>query len=315
MLASLVVVGNLSVDTMSISPESHTNIYPVNSSISVMEGQETVSHLNNILSTDITSLGRGGRIDGLICDSNGRVADIISCYHMGQGILITGLGLNTHSTRELLTKGIPWNKEISLLDGNGALEHFKIIGEKSSYLLEKLYPELTKLSENEYSEYANVMFSTGNHNGYQVIDVITRSGNTDFFSRVEESDFEISKKEDWDATRIKIGFPGGNEANAKYLPHDIGMGKLVSLNKGCYPGQEIHARLDSRGSPKKRIVMLSTNIGLELGKYSLSDGSTVKITSTSKTENLHLSLGICSVDVSNNAKLIIEDVDSKLTLL
>ncbi|HII34782.1 MAG TPA: hypothetical protein HA315_02140 [Candidatus Thalassarchaeaceae archaeon] len=279
-----------------------------------MEGQEAVSHLNNVLSTDIQSLVRGSRIDGLICDSNGRVADIISCYHMGQGILITGLGQRTQSTRELLTKGVPWDQEISLLDGNGALEHLKIIGGQPSFLLEKIYPELSKLSGNEFLEYADVMFSTGVHNGHQVIDVITRSDNMDFFARVKESEFEILKKEDWDVARIKIGYPGGNEVNTKYLPHDIGMGKLVSLDKGCYPGQEIHARLDSRGRPKKRIVMLRTNTSLELGKYSLSDGNNVRITSTSKAENLYYSLGICSVDVSNGAKLTLEDTDSKITL-
>ena len=123
MLASRVVVANPSVDTMSTASENSAQIYLVKSSISVMEGLECVNHLNNILSTDITSLDKGMRMDGLICDSNGRVTDIVNCYHMGQSILIVGIDSNTDSTRELLTKGIPWNQNLSLLDGNGAVSY------------------------------------------------------------------------------------------------------------------------------------------------------------------------------------------------
>ena len=129
MPASPVVVANPSVDTMSNLSEKSAQIYLVKSSISVMEGLESVNHLNNILSTDIGLLENGMRLDGLICDSNGRVADIVNCYHMGQSILIVGIDSNTDSTRELLTKGVPWDKKLSLLDGNGVLEHLRIIGQ------------------------------------------------------------------------------------------------------------------------------------------------------------------------------------------
>ena len=126
MLVSPVVVANPSVDTMGNLSEKSAQIYLMKSSISVMEGPEGVDHLNNILSTNLVSLREGMRMDGLICDSNGKVADVVNCYNMGQSILIIGMGSNTASTRELLTRGIPWDKKLSLLDGNGALEHLRI---------------------------------------------------------------------------------------------------------------------------------------------------------------------------------------------
>ena len=315
MLASRVVVANPSVDTMSTASENSAQIYLVKSSISVMEGLECVNHLNNILSTDITSLDKGMRMDGLICDSNGRVVDIVNCYHMGQSILIVGIDSNTDSTRELLTKGIPWNQNLSLLDGNGVLEHLRIIGRRPSSLVESLYPELSELSEHKYSEFENVVFSKFMHNEHEIIDLIVRSDNTDFYGRLERHDYKISKLEDWEFARITVGYPGSNEANTKFLPHDIGMINLISLNKGCYPGQEIHARLDSRSKPKKRMVVLATGDALEIGKHPLSDGNSVNVTSTALRDGLHLSMGICSVDVSNDATLVNCNGYSKLTLL
>ena len=315
MPASPVVVANLSVDTMSNLSEKSAQIYLVKSSISVMEGLESVNHLNNILSTDIGLLENGMRLDGLICDSNGRVADILNCYHMGQSILIVGIDSNTDSTRELLTKGVPWDKKLSLLDGNGVLEHLRIIGQDPSSLVERLYPELSKLSENTYSEFENVVFSLGIHNEHEIIDVIVRRDNSDFYDRIESCNHKISKIEDWEFARISIGYPGSNEVNTKYLPHDIGMISLISLNKGCYPGQEIHARLDSRSKPKKKMVVLSTGDIMQIGKHPLSDGSSVKITSRASKDGLHLSMGICSVDVSTDARLVNYNGEAKLTLL
>tara|TARA_S200000501_G_scaffold153244_1_gene144412 strand:- start:6842 stop:7684 length:843 start_codon:yes stop_codon:yes gene_type:complete len=280
-----------------------------------MEGLDSVNHLNNILSTDIRDLDKGMRIDGLICDSNGRVADIVNCYHMGKSILIVGIDSNSESTRELLTKGVPWDKKLSLLDGNGALEHLRIMGQDPSSLVERLYPELSKLSENTYSEFENVVFSLGTHNEHEIIDVIVRRDNSDFYERIESCNQKISKIEDWDFARIEVGYPGSNEVNTKYLPHDIGMINLISLNKGCYPGQEIHARLDSRSKPKKRMVVLSTNDFMDIGKHSLSDGNSVQITSIAVRDGLHLSMGICSIDVSSDATLVNHHLESKLTLL
>ena len=315
MPASPVVVANPSVDTMSNLSEKSAQIYLVKSSISVMEGLESVNHLNNILSTDIGLLENGMRLDGLICDSNGRVADIVNCYHMGQSILIVGIDSNTDSTRELLTKGVPWDKKLSLLDGNGVLEHLRIIGQDPSSLVKRLYPELSKLSENTYSEFENVVFSLGIHNEHEIIDVIVRRDNSDFYDRIESCNHKISKIEDWEFARISIGYPGSNEVNTKYLPHDIGMISLISLNKGCYPGQEIHARLDSRSKPKKKMVVLSTGDVMQIGKHPLSDGSSVKITSRASKDGLHLSMGICSVDVSTDARLVNYNGEAKLTLL
>ena len=315
MLVSPVVVANPSVDTMGNLSEKSAQIYLMKSSISVMEGPEGVDHLNNILSTNLVSLREGMRMDGLICDSNGRVADIVNCYHMGKSILIVGIDSNSESTRELLTKGVPWDKKLSLLDGNGALEHLKIIGQDPCSLVEKIYPELSKLSENMYSEFENVVFSLSMHNEHEIIDVIVRRDNSDFYMRIDMCNHKISSTEDWEFARMTIGYPGANEVSSKYLPHDIGMLNLISLNKGCYPGQEIHARLDSRSKPKKRMVIMTTNDVMEIGKHSLSDGNSVKITSSAVRDGSYLSMGICSVDVSPDATLVNYNGESKLILL
>ena len=54
---------------------------------------------------------------------------------------------------------------------------------------------------------------------------------------------------------------GGN-----FLPHEIGLSDFVKLDNGCYPGQEIHARLDSRNPVTKRLVRIRSEEPLEKGR-------------------------------------------------
>ena len=56
-----------------------------------------------------------------------------------------------------------------------------------------------------------------------------------------------------ETVRIEEGFPViGLDITEKTLPQEVGRNeKAISLNKGCYLGQEIVARIDSRGAVNK----------------------------------------------------------------
>jgi folate-binding protein YgfZ len=66
----------------------------------------------------------------------------------------------------------------------------------------------------------------------------------------------------WDAleiARIEAGVPRlGAELDASVIPLEAGLGPAgISFTKGCYVGQEIIARIDSRGEPARRLVGFS----------------------------------------------------------
>jgi len=69
--------------------------------------------------------------------------------------------------------------------------------------------------------------------------------------------------------RIESGLPLlGNELTADYIPLETDLWDDVSFNKGCYTGQEIIARMESRGRLAKRLVRLKpaapVSAGMEL---------------------------------------------------
>ena len=57
-------------------------------------------------------------------------------------------------------------------------------------------------------------------------------------------------QDDYEAARIEAGFPRhGAELDERTIPAEAGLVEAsVSFTKGCYTGQELVARIDSRGS-------------------------------------------------------------------
>ena len=73
-----------------------------------------------------------------------------------------------------------------------------------------------------------------------------------------EGELELADAEVLEVLRIEAGTPRqGRELTEEVLPAETGLvGRAVSTTKGCYTGQEIVARMQSRGSASHRLVGL-----------------------------------------------------------
>ncbi|MDP6010499.1 MAG: hypothetical protein QF707_01770 [Candidatus Poseidoniaceae archaeon] len=84
---------------------------------------------------------------------------------------------------------------------------------------------------------------------------------------VDHSPLLKDSKEDANAIerlRIENLHPGPAELCIDYTPLNVGLGHLVHENKGCYLGQEILARMRSRGRSGKQLTIIEGE-GLETG--------------------------------------------------
>ena len=74
----------------------------------------------------------------------------------------------------------------------------------------------------------------------------------------------------------------GRELTLDYIPLETGLWADVSFNKGCYTGQEIIARLESRGRLAKRLVHLTAARPISIGDtLTAGEKAAGAITSTS----------------------------------
>ena len=60
--------------------------------------------------------------------------------------------------------------------------------------------------------------------------------------------------------RLQLGFPPGpNEMNGETNPFELGLSSLISLDKGCYLGQETMAKLAGKGGVKQQLRCWNSN--------------------------------------------------------
>jgi folate-binding protein YgfZ len=102
-----------------------------------------------------------------------------------------------------------------------------------------------------------------------------------------------ASEETFDYLRIESGQPRfGHELTLDYIPLEAGLWPDVSFNKGCYTGQEIIARMESRGRLAKRLVRLQSAKPLEIGANLTAHGKQAgTITSVSDGPRGPLALG------------------------
>lgn len=80
----------------------------------------------------------------------------------------------------------------------------------------------------------------------------------------------------FDFLRIEAGLPRfGHELTQEYIPLEANLWEDVSFKKGCYIGQEIIARMESRGKLAKRLVKLKAGSPLAVGSEITTGGKTV----------------------------------------
>ena len=102
----------------------------------------------------------------------------------------------------------------------------------------------------------------------------------------------------WNTVRIERGVPAGNELSDRYNPLEVGLWPAVSFSKGCYTGQEIIARMESRHQLAKLLVTITSTGALAGGASLLHDGRSVgEITSTASTpDGRHIGVAVIKRD-------------------
>lgn len=95
------------------------------------------------------------------------------------------------------------------------------------------------------------------------------------WARLLEADITPAGEEAFEYLRMESGLPRfGREITDDYIPLEAGLWSDVSFSKGCYIGQEIIARMESRGRLAKQLVRVRAEAPVEAGAGVQADGRT-----------------------------------------
>ena len=118
----------------------------------------------------------------------------------------------------------------------------------------------------------------------------------DYFTPTHLTAPEVHSSDIWEQIRISVGMPAmGHEITAKTIPAATGLvERSVSFDKGCYTGQELVARVDSRvaGPPKHLVFLKGSGNPLSPGTVFSHEGKEIlELTSVSEGEDEFFALG------------------------
>jgi folate-binding protein YgfZ len=122
--------------------------------------------------------------------------------------------------------------------------------------------------------------------------------------------------EAYERARIEAGVPAmGREITASTMPGELGVNdRSVSFTKGCYTGQELVARVDSRGGNVPRHVRLvRVDGGAPAGALVEHDGREVgSLTSVATDDGRTIALAILARSVEPPADVVVRADDTEL---
>ena len=232
-------------------------------------GEDRVKWLQSVISNDILPLQSGqGRYSSFLTHK-GKMLTYFRCYVQADAVMLEDVGEIGEQTYAALRKLLLYGTKAKMENCAGSWGLLLVSGPKAALVLKAAFGA-------DVVDLKPVNFITA-----------TIGGQTALIVRTEETgeqDFEILIPADglvaaWErlmeagaphgirpvgshareALRIEAGIPkAGPELNEEIVPPEANLeGKAFSLSKGCYPGQEVVARMDTYGNVRRHLVGLT----------------------------------------------------------
>ena len=248
--------------------------------MTLLQGNDAMNVIDRVVSTRIIDSPNSHSKDVLFCDYNGRIIDIGSIYKIQDKILLLSTEKMGGKTRKTLIDGKSWDEQCEIIIADEAIGRISLVSNDFNSIINRLGFDGVELERNRILEIEDMIIVKSEYPGGSILDVLLPLKQIeDIISILEEMELSEMSTDRWKFSRLAICVPSLIDVGGM-LPNECGMHNKISKNKGCYPGQEVHARLDSRGRTVKRLCLLTGASSIAIGKHRLSSGSTIVVTSS-----------------------------------
>ena len=239
--------------------------------------------LHRMSTNDLNNLPVGEARQTVLTTPIARIVDVVWVLNRGEtALMLTGEGRAT-AVRRWLAGYIFYNDKVKYVDASAELGQFGLYGPQAAQAAEALLPGAAALAENRFLGQDEVIVLRGRPlagDGFTVIAPAERA--PDLWERVLRAGAVPAGDETYELLRLKAGQPAaGHELTENYIPLEANLWPAVSFNKGCYIGQEIIARMESRGKLARRLVGLRLDAPVDVGGEVQAEGGGVAGTVTS----------------------------------
>mgnify|MGYP005851349271 CR=1 FL=1 len=265
-------------------------------------GRDRLAVLHRISTNHLERLTHGEGAPTVFTNANARILDRATVYHRGDEALLTAEPGRGSALRAYLQRSIFFNDEARISDLADSTRQFAIHGVKADESIAALLPDAQSIPAYGHRtiEIDGAALFIGRRaaligSAWTVIAPTSAAGIV--WSRLTAAARPAGSLA-YNILRVEAGRPGGGrELTEQYIPLEVSLWDEVSFNKGCYTGQEIIARMESRGRIARTIVCLHLNSAVDAPTALLSDGREVgTLTSSAQLpDGVHIGIGIVKI--------------------
>ncbi|MCA9464005.1 MAG: aminomethyltransferase family protein [Nitrospira sp.] len=237
----------------------------------LVTGEDRVPWLHSIVSQNILTLQPGEGSLSTFMNHKGKILAYFRIYMREDRLFLEDVGEAADHTFQALRKFLLYGTKAKLHNGLGTWGIILITGPQSMEVLRQglgVNPE-------GLLDLQSLPFAFQDSTGFVAKTQETQSLDYEIFIPIEaltkiwerlsaivqDMGGSYLGHRTLETLRIEAGLARlGPDVNEQIVPPEANMeGKTFSLSKGCYPGQEVVARMDTYGSVKRRLVGLVIN--------------------------------------------------------
>ena len=250
-----------------------------------LHGPDRLALVQRMSTNDVQALAADEATPTVFINPIGRILDRVTLINRADdAVLLAGPGRG-EPLRAYLQRHIFFNDQVQVADLAPATRHFVLTGPQADAVAAALGPALADLhgpvgAAVEIAGAPAYAVRVKPVSGSQWSLIVPAEAAKGVFEAVLEAGKPFGLRPAgslvYNALRIRAGIPGtGRELTTDYIPLEVGLWDEVSFRKGCYTGQEIIARMESRGKLAKTIVQVTLDRPIEAPAALKLDGREV----------------------------------------
>ncbi len=292
------------------------DIVEIPTGVTLVSGKDARAHLNRMLTVDVSSDSHLSRKESFICDLNGRVTTYQLHVDLGEQVLLLHNDSMSEILRKTLTNGIPWNEKVEVSSGDGAVHRILIYGKHPERVLLELGINQAELHTEHWTEFLDSMISVIKiKDEFSIYEMVIPSRDySKITDLLQANGAGIGEVNTGIAMLSIAGMIDYSIDVSGHIPFNLGLERLVDLKKGCYPGQEIHARMESRDGIKKSTSTFKTKMKMQLGKSKSTNKEQLEIISSQRFGDFWINLLIHPKEISLSSEIFVNTPEGEITL-
>lgn len=275
-------------------------------------GRDRLNLVQRISTNDVLKMPLSTGRATIFTKPTGRILERVMIYNQDERALITTEPGRGESVRQYLQRQVFFNDDFQINDLAAQTRLFTLHGPAANRIVETLVggsaqhtsddqPEMRCLTASIAGVDVTAAERKSLSGGHWALMVAQEAAETVWESLLEtgkEWGLRASGSLTYNVLRIRAGQPGvGRELSPDYIPLEAGLWDEVSFDKGCYTGQEIIARMESRSRLAKTMVKFQLSAMIEAPASLFHEGKQVGALTSSVTtpDDEFLGLGFVKV--------------------